>query len=204
MTEQTNVEAARGSGWRWLKAAGAIIVGVATVASLLVAWLTLQEQLRQIEAQTRRPPSFNRSLDSHAAVTEFVRFAEQNDYQVRRIDATCLNEGDQSCLWVPELTFEGDENDPKVLVLSDQRGCRLARDPNGPIDLDQVSCGKTWLHITVANPFDAQVDNGAYGAGNIVVHGYFAISLRPSLGSAPPDVKHVYLRAVAPELAVPR
>jgi hypothetical protein len=49
-------------------------------------------------------------------------------------------------------------------------------------------------------PFDAHVDNGKYGAGNVVVRGYFAISLRNALGSAPQDVKHIYLRAVASEM----
>jgi len=49
--------------------------------------------------------------------------------------------------------------------------------------------------------FDPQLDNGPYGAGHIVVHGYFAISLRQALGSTPSEVQHIFLRAVPPELA---
>ncbi len=194
----------RSTAWRWLKAAGAATVGLATVASVLIAWVQLSEQLHQIEEQTRRPPSFNKSLDTHAAVAEFISFAKGNDYQVRRIDTMCLNEGEQSCLWAPKLEDPQDKNPPIVLVLSDRGGCRLSGGSVDPAEEDQVDCGKYWVHITVANKFDAQVDNGAYGAGNIVVHGYFAISLRHSLGSAPADVEHIYLRAVAPELAIPR
>ena len=57
------------------------------------------------------------------------------------------------------------------------------------------------MHLSRKDTFDAQLDNGPYGAGHIVVHGYFAISLRQALGSAPPEVQHIFLRAVPPELA---
>ena len=86
--------------WRIVKTGAPILVGLATIGSLIVAWLQLQEQLRQIEAQTRRPPTFQARLDNPTATQRLVTFASDNDYQVRRIDLECLlDEGERSCVW---------------------------------------------------------------------------------------------------------
>jgi hypothetical protein len=182
--------------WRLGKVAAGIVVGLATIASFVVAWLQLKSQLEQIEAQTRPPVIFDQRIDSPASVSAFVSFATENDYQVRRVNLECLlDEGQGSCAWVRQAVAS--ESGETILYVSTKPGCRLGVLNGNPTSAD---CVTHWIHVRKGEPFDAQVDNGEYGAGNVVVRGYFAISLRNALGSAPQNVKHIFLRAVAPEM----
>ncbi len=72
--------------WRLGKVTAGIVVGLATIASFVVAWLQAKSQLEQIEAQTRPPVVFDQRIDSPASVTAFVSFVTENDYQVRRVN----------------------------------------------------------------------------------------------------------------------
>ncbi len=64
----------------------------------------------------------------------------------------------------------------------------------------QIPCeGTVVLHFFTKDVSEAQVDNGQYGAGNLVVRGYFALSKRGNLGSLPPGATAIYLTAVPPQ-----
>lgn len=43
---------------------------------------------------------------------------------------------------------------------------------------------------------NAIVSNGSYGAGGVVLKGYFEVSVDGVEGSAPPDVQNIYLKGV--------
>ena len=183
--------------WRLGKVTAGIVVGLATIASFVVAWLQLNSQLEQIEAQTRPPVIFDQRIDSPASVSAFISFATENDYQVRRVNLECLlDEGQGSCAWVRQAAV-ATESGETILYVSTKPGCRLSVQNVNPTGSD---CVTHWIHVRKGDPFDAQVDNGEFGAGNVVVRGYFAISLRNALGSAPQNVRHIFLRAVAPEM----
>ena len=99
----------------------------------------------------------------------------------------------RSCVWA-----DVGEKTETVLFITTRPNCPLSQNAGEATGWD---CVTHWVHLSRKDPFDAQLDNGPYGAGHIVVHGYFAISLRQALGSAPPEVHHIFLRAVPPELA---
>jgi hypothetical protein len=125
------------------------------------------------------------------AAQRLVDFADQNDCQVRRIDVECLaEEGAQSCIPAPPTAGAGEE---MVLYLSVHPRLPLSFDASSKIT--GMPCVTPRVQLSREDAIDAQVDNGEYGAGNVVVHRYSAISLREALGTAPPQVKHIFLLA---------
>jgi sulfur transfer protein SufE len=57
--------------------------------------------------------------------------------------------------------------------------------------------GAYWIEIDPSG--DVQVDNGSFGAGNLVVKGPFSVLVEGMKGSAPPDVNVVSLRGLGAE-----
>ena len=58
-----------------------------------------------------------------------------------------------------------------------------------------ATSGEYWFHIDTAGT-DAQANNGQYGAGLLVVKGYFEVSVQGVLGAYPQEVQNTFLKGV--------
>ncbi len=116
---------------------------------------------------------------------DFLAFADTHDGKVVKLETQCLyHAGARSCV---------DQADPLnsatvLLDLNDDASC--PPDRQGPCD------GSVVLFFFEQSASDAQIDNGQYGAGSIVVRGYFTLSKRGHLGTLPATASAIYLTAV--------
>jgi hypothetical protein len=163
---------------------------VVVVAATLVTLVSGGIAIFQFLTRDGGPAAFADDLHTAAGAESFLEFARENDGDVVRLDTRCLyRDGPRTCL---------DRRDPLeraavLLDLNADRGC--------PPDQDQPCPGSVVLAFFVDDVSQAQVDNGEYGAGSVVVHGYFAVSVRGRLGTLPPGVTAIYLTAVPAEQA---
>lgn len=58
-----------------------------------------------------------------------------------------------------------------------------------------ATSGDYWFHVKTDNS-NAEADNGPYGAGSIVIKGYFTVSVRGRTGITPPNIQNFNLDGV--------
>jgi hypothetical protein len=134
------------------------------------------------------PAVFAGTVDSASGMRDFLTFADEHDGELVHLDLKCVYHDDQQMTCVQqEDTLE---RAVALLDLNDDPGC----DP----DRESACDGSVILFFFADKVDDAQIDNGDYGAGSIVVHGYFNLAKRGNLGTLPPTVTAIYLTAVPP------
>jgi hypothetical protein len=160
---------------------GAFIGAAATLVGLISGGIAIVQYLHRNSG----PPTFRDSIDTATGVTTFLPFVDASNGQVVRLDTQCLyHQRPRVCTdWADSLGH--------AVVIID-----LNTDPSCPPDRTSPCPGSTVLYFYEKDTSEAQVDNGQYGAGNIVVHGYFTISKRGNLGTLPPTATAIYLTAV--------
>ena len=164
-----------------MKRIGAFIAAVATLVGLISGGIAIVQYLNRNSG----PVTFHDSIDTATGVTSFLRFVDAHDGQVVQLETRCLyHDGPRVC---------ADYADPlgNAAAIID-----LNTDPSCPPDRTAPCPGSTVLYFFEKDTSEAQIDNGQYGAGNMVVRGYFTISRRGSLGTLPQDATAVYLTAV--------
>lgn len=162
----------------------ALIGGVATVIGIISGAIAIADYM----GRDKGPATFSESLDTTAGMRNFLAFADDNDGKVVRLETQCVyHKGPRSCV---------DQADPigDAVVLLD-----LNADPSCSPERQAPCDGSVVLFLFAQNVSDAQIDNGQYGAGSIVVRGYFTLSKRGNLGTLPPGVTAIYLTAVPAE-----
>ena len=120
------------------------------------------------------PAAFTADLGQQANVDNLVSFAKSNDGKVVRLEVTCR---------------------------SDSPFCNGNIKPDRPEEAAllpvSASVGKYWFHIYTKDS-DATANNGSYGAGSLVVKGYFTVNVQGVLGAEPQDVQNIELHGVSP------
>lgn len=160
----------------------AVIGAVATVVGIISGAIAISDYLHR----DKGPAKFTESLDTSKGMRDFLSFADSHDSKVVRLETQCVyHDGPRSCVDQADPL----ENATVLLDLNDDDSC--APDRQGPCD------GSVVLFFFAENASDAQIDNGQYGAGSIVVRGYFTLSKRGNLGTLPPGATAIYLTAVA-------
>src|SRR5258708_10943410 len=110
---------------------------------------------------------FEGDVTRQATADSFISFIKNHDAKVIWMNISCA---ETTTCYVPGETQE--------IIL--------------PI---QASSGKYWFHINTAGT-DAQANNGSYGAGALVLKGYFEVSVQGVLGSDPQDVENIFLKGI--------
>lgn len=167
----------------WRKLAG-LVAGVATVIGLITGAIAISDYLNRDTG----PAKFTESVDTTTGMRNFLAFADEHDGELVRLEFQCVyREGSRSCV---------DQSDPfgQAAVLLD-----LNANPACEPDRQYPCDGSVVLYFFVKNISEAQIDNGQFGAGSIVIRGYFTLSKRGNLGTLPPGVTAIYLTAVPVE-----
>jgi hypothetical protein len=167
----------------WRKLA-ALVAGVATLIGLVTGVIAISDYLNRDTG----PARFTESIDTTTGMRNFLAFADEHDSELVRLEFQCVyHEGPRSCV---------DQSDPlgQAAVLLDLNA-NTACDPNRQYPCD----GSVILFFYAKNVSEAQIDNGSFGAGSIVIRGYFTLSKRGNLGTLPPGATAIYLTAVPPE-----
>lgn len=154
--------------------AGIIVATLGAVASILsiIAFIRSNDAPDKFEGQITRPE----------AAKNFVDFAKANDGKIVYLNVECIYSEEGSC---------AQNQDPisKDPVLEVYTGSRC--------ELGQGCKGGNWFRIHYdPNTSDASVSNGPYGAGSLVIKGYFSASLRGVLGANPQEIINFQLNAV--------
>ncbi|MBB5868881.1 hypothetical protein F4553_002260 [Allocatelliglobosispora scoriae] len=166
-------------GKRTRRLIGGIVAGVATLIGITSGVIGIAEFL------DRGTPAFAQPIDTVEGMREFLSFADEHDGELVRLETRCVfHDGPMPC---------SQQGDPlqRASVLLD-----LNADPSCDPDRVQPCTGSVVLFFFAENVTDAQIDNGEYGAGSIVVRGYFTVSRRGSLGTLPEGTTAIYLTAV--------
>jgi hypothetical protein len=171
-------------GRRFWRRVGAAIGALAAVVGLIAGGLAIVEFVQRASG----PATFTDPLHTSAGMRAFLRFADEHDGEVVRLDTRCLyQEGPRTCV------DQSYPIDPDVVLLDLNDGGTCEPDRQGPCD------GSVVLYFFTKDVSEAQIDNGEYGAGSIVVRGYFTLSKRGNLGTLPPGAMAIYLTAVPPQ-----
>ncbi|HZM74081.1 MAG TPA: hypothetical protein VFC19_00055 [Candidatus Limnocylindrales bacterium] len=169
--------------WPKVVAALVSIIGVVSGAIAIYEFVT----------RDRGPASYTGTVESATGMREFLSFADKHDGELVHIDLKCVYRDDRPMACVQQAD---PLNRAAVLLdLNDDPSCQSLR--------ESACDGSVILFLFTANVDDAQVDNGEYGAGSIVVRGYFNLSKRGNLGTLPPTTTAIYLTAV-PSNQVPK
>lgn len=167
MPDQTNRGAVGADGGR--VRLGAILATIAALIGIVGGAIAVWQFVQN------RVDRFEGDVTHQATADRLVNFATGHDARVVWLNLTCR------ASTAPAPACDGNTPPP-----FDEQALL-------PI---HASSGRYWLHIYTAGS-DVQADNGPYGAGSLVVKGYFTISVRGVLGSDPPDVQNVDLHGVS-------
>jgi FHA domain len=158
------------------KIAWTIVGGLAVLVGLVTGVLTLKDKLTG-------PPTFKAMIESTDQSVAFANFLKNNDGKQVHLDVTCKWSSTACHLANPNI---GESSpDETMLVLYTLHPCSR---------ILECTSGAYWLHLTKDPSSNVQIDNGAYGAGSLVVKGPFSVTVEGQLGSAPPEVTNVSLR----------
>ena len=157
---------------------------IATIIGVLSGAIAIYEFVNR----DKGPAVFTGTVDSASGMRDFLSFADEHDNELVKLDLKCVYHDDEPMACVQQ----GDALDRAVVLLdlNDDPSCEPDR--QGPCD------GSVVLFFFAEHTDDAQIDNGEYGAGSIVVRGYFNLAKRGNLGTLPPGVTAIYLTAVPP------
>ncbi len=152
------------------------------------------------------PDEYEGALSDPEAASQFIEFLRDRDGEIVRVEATCLGHEPESgppdyrqawcgMRW-DELTpfgpahpMNGRDDLTEVWLELNNTDCLLGNGSTCP--------GTVQVNFYGPLDSDANFDNGSYGAGNLVVSGFFAVDVNGRLGTAQPHVDNViYMRAV--------
>jgi hypothetical protein len=119
------------------------------------------------------PATFTGELNSPTSADKFVSLANANDGKVVRLNVTCRYGG---------LVCEGNS-----------RPSLTGEDALLPVF---TRTGRYYFHIYTEGS-DATANNGSYGAGSLVVKGYFTVNVQGELGSEGRGIQNVDLHGVS-------
>jgi hypothetical protein len=144
-------------------------------------------------------PSFTEPLTTAPGPGDFRAFLKANDDRVVRLDTSCLPPGNGAwigCRWhAGDLPAQvGKENGNRETLVE------ITSDTTCDIDHAALFCKNdpTLLEFEVSNTTSAEVDNGKYGADNLVFQGYFVVHYGVGFGDLPPYLLAIRLTAVNP------
>jgi hypothetical protein len=149
---------------------GGICVLIGAIAGVIVIVAHFQNTIDRFEGD----------ISQQATADGFVSFALGHDTKTVWVNVVChyyqpghpCETGDASS----PLVSQGEaENDTVIAV--------------------HATAGDYWIHINTAST-DAAADNGSFGAGTIVIKGYFSVNDRGGLGSTPSNVYNILLKGV--------
>ena len=122
------------------------------------------------------PDTFEGDVTQASTANSLISFLQSHDGKVIRLDITCVSPGPSTAC---DVSSSSNDSNP-ILPL--------------PVGGDGSSAAY-WLHLDPAGT-NVEMDNGSYGAGSLVIRGYFEVSVRGVLGSDPPNVQNVFLTGV--------
>jgi hypothetical protein len=164
----------------------AIIGAIATVIGIISGAIAIADYL----GRDKGPAVFSESVDTASGMRNFLSFADKNDGKVVKLDMRCVyHDGPRTCVDQEDFLHQA----AVLLDLNADTSCEPDR--QAPCD------GSVVLFFFEQSSSEAQIDNGEFGAGSIVVRGYFTLSKRGNLGTLPPGVTAIYLTAVPAEKA---
>jgi len=121
------------------------------------------------------PDKFSGDVTQQSIANNLISFLQSHDGKVIQLDITCVVPNSSTT-----VCDRGSASNESIIPL--------------PVGGDGFSAAY-WLRIDPAGT-NAQVNNGSYGAGNLVVKGYFEVSVQGVLGDAPPTVQNIFLKGV--------
>jgi hypothetical protein len=137
---------------------------LAAAALALGVWQYVQAQTPSYGSQT--------DIDNTQNAGDLIDFLKSNESKKVHLDFYCLGTGGGGCdtaSTTQESIFEGN---PVIAVSAN---------------------GQTyWIHAASGSG-NAEVDNGRFGAGAIVVKGDFNVSVRGPSGTSPPGIQNIVL-----------
>ncbi|WP_203912375.1 hypothetical protein [Rhizocola hellebori] len=163
---------------RWTK----LVTAIATIVGVISGAIAIYEFVNR----DKGPAVFTGAVDTAAGMRGFLDFADEHDGQLVKLDLKCVYHDDQPMACVQQA----DPLEQAVTVLD------LNDDPSCEPDRESACDGSVILYFFADRVADAQIDNGEFGAGSIVVRGYFNLAKRGNLGILPPSVTAIYLTAV--------
>lgn len=173
----------------WFASVKGVIALVASVLAIIGSVLGIQKALND----RRGDPSFKGPIAAATDARRFVSFLEKNDQKDVVLDIQC----------VPTTTndFCADESNPNdmqpVQVTKDEFVEVLEVFTGLPCNAESPNFGcpgTIWVAFRTPLNSEAQVNNGSFGAGNLVVKGKFRVLVRGGLGTLPPNVQLIEAR----------
>ena len=161
-----------------------MVAAIATVIGVISGAIAIYEFVNR----DKGPAVYTGTVDSAAGMRELLNFVDEHDGELVNLDLKCVYQDDEPMACVQQA----DMLDRAVVLLD------LNDDPSCDPERDQPCDGSVILFFFADRVEDAQIDNGEYGAGSIVVRGYFNLAKRGNLGTLPPTVTAIYLTAVPP------
>lgn len=155
------------------KTIGAVIGGIAAIIGIITGVIAIVHSLQN------HIDSFEGEVAQQATADNFVSFANNHDGKVVWLNITCLS------------SLPG-----SVCCAATRENCDAPPEMDGYLIISvHGTSAKYWFHINTAGT-DAQANNGSYGAGALVLKGYFEVSVQGVLGGEPQDVQNTFLKGV--------
>ena len=151
-----------------------IVVGIGVIIAIVAGLMTIIGHFQN------SIDSFVGNIDEQAMGDSLVTFAQSHDSKVVWLNVVCHEDkpghpcetGDYGSALQQQSSFEN-----KVVIAV------------------HATSGDYWLHVEVGST-NAEADNGPFGAGSIVIKGYFTISNRGKTGITPDNVNNIDLDGV--------
>ncbi len=146
-------------------------------------------------------PRFAGDVSDAGAAARFVEFATGHDQAIVHVDLECVESEAARC--DARSTPPGFDTMGQLVLAVYPGATKPAPEACGSLVLvaETVPTGApcedvSWFHVHIPEAGDAQLSNGPTGAGSIVLKGYFSVSVRGPLGTAPPGVSNIVLNAI--------
>ncbi|HWS82849.1 MAG TPA: hypothetical protein VN207_01170 [Ktedonobacteraceae bacterium] len=155
------------------KQIGALIGILAAFIGIVTGAMAIVQSLQN------RIDRFEGDVTQQGTADSFINFAKDHDTKVVWLNITCVRGSlSVSCCAATRIDCDAPPQMGKDIILS-----------------VHGTSAKYWFHINAADS-DAQINNGSYGAGSLVIKGYFEFSVQGVLGAEPQDVQNVFLKGI--------